>query len=45
MRKTVLVLLTIAGLILAGCGPAVIPQNTQTESGEPVRPGTAAARH
>jgi len=34
MRKTVLVLLTIAGLILAGCGPAVIPQNTQTESGE-----------
>jgi len=34
MRKTVLVLLTIAGLILAGCGPAVMPQNTQTESGE-----------
>jgi len=34
MRKTVLVLLTIAGLILAGCGPAVMPQNTQTDSGE-----------
>jgi sulfur carrier protein ThiS len=34
MRKTVFVLLTIAGLILAGCGPAVMPQNTQTESGE-----------
>ena len=34
MRKTVLVLLTIAGLMLAGCGPAVIPQNAQTESGE-----------
>jgi sulfur carrier protein ThiS len=31
-----LVLLTIAGLILAGCGPAVIPQNTQTESGEQI---------
>ena len=34
MRKSVLVLLTIAGLMLAGCGPAVMPQNTQTESGE-----------
>ena len=34
MRKTALVLLTIAGLMLAGCGPAVMPQNTQTESGE-----------
>jgi sulfur carrier protein ThiS len=34
MRKTLLVLLTIAGLMLAGCGPAVMPQNTQTESGE-----------
>ena len=34
MRKTVLVLLTIAGLILAGCGPAVMPQNAQTDSGE-----------
>ena len=34
MRKTVFVLLTIAGLMLAGCGPAVMPQNAQTESGE-----------
>ena len=34
MCKTVLILLTIAGLMLAGCGPAVMPQNTQTESGE-----------
>jgi hypothetical protein len=34
MRKTVLVLLTIVGLVLAGCGPAVMPQNAQTDSGE-----------
>ena len=34
MRKTVLVLLTIAGLVLAGCGPAVMPDNTETETGE-----------
>jgi sulfur carrier protein ThiS len=34
MRKTVFVLLTIAGLVLAGCGPAVMPQNAETESGE-----------
>ena len=34
MSKSVLVLLTIVGLVLAGCGPAVMPQNTTTSSGE-----------
>jgi hypothetical protein len=34
MRKSVLILLVIAGLVLAACGPAVVPQNTQTDSGE-----------
>jgi len=34
MRKSLLILLVIAGLVLAGCGPAVMPQNAQTQSGE-----------
>jgi len=35
MRKVVVVLLTIAGLVLAGCGPAVVPAAAPTlEGGE-----------
>lgn len=34
MRRAILALIVIAGLLLAGCGPAVMPVATESEAGE-----------